>query len=216
MKPVQPIVVNGRGTHEEVCESVVLAVLDSYERASKRDFETGRDQWWAEWLNEAFTKSVRVSKSATKFVNLFNLGCDIGGGRGASGESLAVAFPPCPEKYWERDITIARVAGFERPRTGQWYVDREQVTVCPNPRLTMTTGKTASQMAHAALAWRVQFGVPHAKFSFSDSQADFDDLNDENRLLSSDARRAFTTPIVDNGLTEIRPNSLTAIAGFLT
>ena len=132
--------------------------------------------------------------------------------------------------YWKdsavQTLNEMQVSGLDRPRIGFESMEhfqfapiassrRPKLYVAINPDLEMTTGKTASQVAHGLLAW----ATTHPNFRPLTDNGGF--TGDawgvtDNRLAFerlSDATDAIT--IVDDGLTEIDPDSTTVIAGFL-
>jgi len=194
MTLVQPILVTSEGSHEDIVMAVVLASIGALEEIS--------DPNWAAWAAGQFTKSVRRVKREADMVRAmdeaeFHLA--------RVRTAKAVAFAPMVE--FPKTIARARVKGLDATRSGSWWTFPGAPTVALNPDVKMSTGKTAAQAAHAAMAWRLKNPTVNSDigltFSITDDRKTFNRLNQ-----CEDAIR-----INDAGLTELTPGTLTAIVG---
>jgi hypothetical protein len=213
-KLVQGIVISRGGTHEEVVTAVAGASVFAW-------LNTQTDPVWDQFFDGHFTKLVfrgtqtqfdamkRYSASSYEF-----------------GTVKALGLKP----YWKdsavQTLNEMQVSGLERPRLGFGALEhfkfesigssrRRKVYVAINPDLVMSTGKTASQVAHGLLGWAVAnpdfkplHGVTGDSWSVTDNRLAFE-------RLSQAADAGYALRIVDDGLTEIDPDSTTVIAGYL-
>jgi peptidyl-tRNA hydrolase len=125
------------------------------------------------------------------------------------GEAVA-ALPP--RRRSERGPLLERLQAMTtalEPPPERGEADPRRVTYLVNPRLEMSSGKTLAQIAHAAVmaagtgaldAW-VEAGCPAQVLA--PAQPDFD------RLCASDELAAR---VVDAGLTEVAPGTVTTLA----
>ena len=126
------------------------------------------------------------------------------------GESVA-ALPP--RRRSERGALLERMQAMTsalEPLPDTVEPDPARVTYLVNPRLEMSSGKTLAQIAHAAVMaadtealedW-VAAGCP-AQVAAPAGQRDFDALCGSDRLAAK---------VVDGGLTEVAPGTVTVLA----
>jgi peptidyl-tRNA hydrolase len=126
------------------------------------------------------------------------------------GESVA-ALPP--RRRSERGPLLERMQAMTSalaPLPDTVEPDPARVTYLVNPRLEMSSGKTLAQIAHAAVMaadtealedW-VAAGCP-AQVAAPAAQRDFDALCGSDRLAAK---------VVDGGLTEVAPGTVTVLA----
>jgi len=126
------------------------------------------------------------------------------------GESVA-ALPP--RRRSERGPLLERMQAMTSalaPLPDTVEPDPARVTYLVNPRLEMSSGKTLAQIAHAAVMaadtgaledW-VAAGCP-ARVAAPAAQRDFDALCGSDRLAAK---------VVDGGLTEVAPGTVTVLA----
>lgn len=194
----QVILVSRSGSHEDVVAAVVKASLAAYTTPSFG--ERRRQDAWERWLSTRFTKSVRTVKSDSHLDRALQWAQDEGAdaAEAAVGDARAVALSPEEVASLPKFIRSARVSGLERERT------------TPAPASTMgqrllvldslTTGKAAAQAAHAAWMLSLHGGLtaetgPAIEF-----------------VPASVLEAASGLSVVDAGLTEIAPGTLTAKA----
>ncbi|MCL2091978.1 MAG: hypothetical protein FWH11_12415 [Micrococcales bacterium] len=200
---VQPIVVDKAGTH--------LATIRAAAVASVLCWYAGRlDEVWAVWLSGPFTKTVRRAKTAQVLALAQMPGSVTVGRPGDPG--FAVALPPVRYTDLPREIVRLQVSGTDLPRDPALAGDDD----CPVALLLrddLTTGKAAAQAAHALMAW----ALPKADGMGGEVDALVEHAGPpvslvDPELLEKAARRPGTVAIRDNGLTEVEPDTLTAVA----
>ncbi|GEL48587.1 hypothetical protein CHO01_37030 [Cellulomonas hominis] len=197
---VMPILVDKTGTHELTVEAAARACVLAWARRTA-DQQAAFDAW----LSGPFTKSVRRASAA----HLDRAVAELGGHEVRWGGSRGVALAPMRMVDLPKLVAKAQVAStdLERTRPAPAPVAGVSVTVLE----TLTTGKAAAQAAHALLGWALE----------ADGSA-------VERVLgvSTGLHLAFTGPghlrllaarpgavaIRDNGLTEVTPGTLTAVA----
>jgi hypothetical protein len=198
MTYVQQIIVSATGTHEDVVTAVALASAESY--LMYRDDEVVRPAW-DEWLSGRFTKTVRESRRSSDTDRALKEERSV-----AARVGSAVAVALCPSNEMPQWVKRLRVTGLNRPR-GRWFFTPKIIpatpTVAINPQISMTTGKTAAQAAHATMKWLIERGP--ADFTFSDDVHHFWVLQRSKQALK----------IEDAGLTEVNPGTTTVAVGVL-
>lgn len=194
------------GTHFETIAAVATA---SAIAACQR---RGDPEDWQAWFGQSFTKTVRRAKRPSQIgpleadplvVERF----EVGGAR---------AFAYAPMDYCEFPAHLRRlqVAGLDIDRSldsdqNYWrsghgpHSAQLDPTVVINESVSMSTGKSAAQVAHALVAWTQALPGP-ARIKWMTSPA----LN----LLVGDldsVPKEHSITIRDNGLTEINPGTAT-------
>lgn len=216
-KLIQGIVVSRGGNHEEVVTAVAGASV--YAWLNSKD-----DPIWDQFFDGHFTKLVfrgtQAQFDAMKRHSVSSFGF---------GTVKALGMKP----YWKdsaiQTLNEMQVSGLDRPRLGfeayQHYqfapiasARRQKVYVAINPDLPMTTGKTASQVAHGLLGWAVAHPGFRPLVDNGTISGDYWGITDDRlafERLSEAADAGDAVRIVDDGLTEIDPDSTTVIAGVL-
>lgn len=223
---VQPIIVAKQGTHEQTVELGARASAAIWLSSDLRDVDRVA---FTEWLSGPFTKTVRrasyaemvkvlawARESGTPYVDLAEDDPSAGG-------SAAIALPPMLYADLSKPIARLRVAGTDLPRAiGPWRIrvgcdDVSPVTVLFDQ--TLTTGKATAQAAHATWMWMLD-RIDSTSGRYVDNPlASWSAQNFGIRLMPTTAShlddaagRPETYPVRDAGLTEIAPDSLTALA----
>lgn len=196
MNLVQPILVDSAGTHEDTIFCVAYA---SYQAFNYNPFH----ETWNLWLKGKFTKSVRRASADTieKIIRYPTRHYH----RVTCNTSQAAAFNPMTE--FPKDIARCQVSGTDFPRMGfKDPLDKGHLIIAINPTVEMTTGKTAAQAAHALFGYYLKNpNVKNDPFVFTEDREVFEILK----------KKEESVLIHDAGLTEVEPNTLTCIAGFL-
>lgn len=198
MELIQPILVEPSGSHEDIVTAVMLASIGALEEVPSVN--------WKPWLEGSFTKSVRRSKKESRVIQAMN---EIKGFHVARvRKATAVAFAPMDK--FPRVISRMRVDKLNAERTGDWFQFSGAPTIAINPTLKMSTGKTAAQVAHGAMVWRLSHNTSghdlDLRYTITDDPGAFQTL----QMREGDG----TVEIRDLGLTEVKPNSLTVIVGL--
>lgn len=145
---VQTIVVRP-STHFDTITAVAFASGLALARADLR-----ADPWQS-WLAGSFTKSVRRVKRAVDYERITLL--ELPSTEIAIGDAVALSFEPWEHDSSPREISRLQVSGLDLIRetsSGSQY-SRPGATRALTPRVevnadvTMSTGKTAAQVAHA-------------------------------------------------------------------
>lgn len=206
---VQPIVVLP-GDHFETITAVAIASGLSLVQANRSTDP------WASWLSGSFTKSVRRVKTLGQYQRRIVEDPDRGSGvEHRIGEAIALALEPQLYEDMPRSVRSLQVSGLDLPgREGSFFDLQEPLlastltaTIQINQRVTMTTGKTAAQVAHALCAWLLTLSDtertawanhPGVLLSYQDFDSELDAEDGDVEI-----------EIRDNGLTEVAPGTTT-------
>jgi peptidyl-tRNA hydrolase len=192
---VQPIVVLDQGNHEDVVLAAARASVQAWASAE-------HDESWERWLAGRFTKTVRnlnpnKAQRVTEVSDLAQSAVNV-------GEAVAFGFAPCRYADMAPAVRRCQVQGLDRPRSG-WSAPTGALIphMLINPNVTMSTGKTAAQAAHALLSYALRLDAKacgawlKAGLPVDVSEpADFDQI-------------AAPTVIRDAGFTEVDPGTTT-------
>jgi hypothetical protein len=164
---------------------------------------------WSAWLSGSFTKSVRRVKRPIELERIRALG--LTSTEIAVGDAVALSFVPAHHEHSPPAISRLQVSGLDLARESDRFQRPGAVTphIEINADVSMSTGKTAAQVAHALGAWLLAQplstrwawagapGLNIGEVGFADYAAQGPD-------------DASIITIVDNGLTEIAPGTATA------
>lgn len=200
MTLVQPIVVKPAG-HEE---TVLAAAIASAVMLSRASLSLPKNPWGL-WLENNFTKSVRRTKTDSKFSAAMKL--DARYEYQLVGEARALAFEPTEQ--FDPVIAKLQVTGLECPRAmapGEKFIKKGAYVprIIVTDAMHMSTGKMAAQAAHGLGLWAM----------FEDR-----DIVDEWRRWPGASLEVGPLPeteeddfvVVDSGLTEIPPGTPTVV-----
>lgn len=212
---VQPIVVARSGTHLDTIRATAQASVAVF--AVPHDHSDFGRAYYEEWLAGPFTKTVRRASAGQ--VDSLIAWADaetVPYAVSRVDDSVAVAFPPMSYAEMPRRIAKLRVDGTDFPRA----------TASPTPGApvlahvdeSLTTGKAAAAAAHAAWAWM----LPREHSADSDVVASMTNweaaghpvavILEPASTLAQTAALPGAVPIIDSGLTEVAPSTLTAVA----
>ena len=201
---VQPIVVAKIGTHlDTITAAAMSSVMSQIRNQEKQNI-------WREWLGGVFTKSVRRA-GVNDFDKIISW-CednDVIPAEFSIGESRALALPPMTYNNYPRIVRKLQVSGTDFPRT-DYDVNKDLVGTDLTIYLdeSLTTGKAAAQAAHAmwigTLRLRLIRAETTAQYSVKTKLVKASDLPDL-------AKESNARCVVDSGLTEVAPNTLTAV-----
>lgn len=202
---VQPVVVDRAGTHLATIRSAALASVLCW-RAQSALAE------WDSWLAGPFTKSVRRAKPTQVEALAALPGALVV--RSPEGAGTAVGFPPVRYDELPREISRLQVSGTDLPREEHGdehdLVHDERSPLTLAVRDDLTTGKAAAQAAHALFAWAL---TADADVLAAWEEAPLVPVRlVQPALLERLAVSAGAVPIRDSGLTEVEPDTLTAVA----
>lgn len=200
---VQPIVVDKTGTHIETVTAAAIA--SSLAFLEGVDHDSGP---WAAWLSGRFTKTVRRA-NPTLFDTLVQRH---GGSRVAIGASRSVAMPPVRYADIPADLARLRVSGTDLPRREDRCTDRGLPTVRVFVDQALTTGKASAQAAHALMGWLLVASRARRRTWARSAMATEVVLVPADELRLIELVNAGCVAIRDAGLTEVAPDTLTAVA----
>lgn len=141
---VMPLILRKSGSHQEAITAVAVAALDGYLSASPED------ALWDRWLNDG-DGGKTVRRASDKDFNKLAQRPDVLSCREV-GDAKALSFTPVAYTEMAGVIRRLQVGGTEFERGAQEPVPGEP-TIVLNASLSMSTGKSAAQAAHALLAW---------------------------------------------------------------
>lgn len=203
--PVQAIAVTP-GTHLETIAAVAIASAVS--ASTPHPEHVGE---WAAWFDGAFTKTVR---RATKPAQIAKLEADLlVQAEHQIGSAKAYAYAPMSYDVFPKHLRQLQVSGLDvdrdTDRTPEYFATESvpQATHAPlvliSRDISMSTGKTAAQVAHALAAW-TQF-LPEEELerwsqhpALSLQYGGLDEITADSSIT-----------IQDNGLTEVAPGTAT-------
>ena len=217
MNLVQTIVVKP-STHFDTIAAAALASGVSLAHADLTN------ENWATWLSGSFTKSVRRVKRPVELERIRLLGFPRA--EVTVNDAVALAFVPAPYASSPREISRLQVSGLDLAHAAAISAGRfrKPGTFTPhieiNADVSMSTGKTAAQVAHALgawllaqpvsvrLAWASNPGLVIDQVSFADGAQSGTAAGTAQSAAQSAADDSIIT-IVDHGLTEIAPGTAT-------
>ena len=199
---VQPIIVDKNGSHRNTLAAAAAASYASW--GLNRE-----NPAWTEWLSDRFTKTVRRA-SVKDFAKVLTW-CEETGIRPATIElqdgSRALALPPMTYENFPNCVSRLQVSGTDFVRLDE--VDDSSADVLLYVDELLTTGKAAAQVAHAL--WIANLGgmssdnIKMAGLSLAVCVVSYAELNQI-------ALRNDSFVVIDAGLTEVNPDTLTACA----
>lgn len=210
---VQPIVLlvdkHDPAPEADGISAAAIASVSAY--ASDLLSSCGDTTSWKTWLDGRFTKSVRRAdvKAYSKVVSELHGEAT----EAVVGRARALAFRPAPYEQYPKVLSRLQVSGTHLPQVSG--TRRASDGTAPNPiivlnaDLEMTTGKAAAQASHALFAWFLTLDE-------GTQRAWADKLTGNVLFLDAEDFRDFAVKavpgsiIVDAGLTEIAPSSMTA------
>lgn len=206
--------------HIDVCEAVGRAVVTllADERSASGDWADAVAYWRAGWIRKVVRRADGKRWDDVQEVP----GVTVARGRDSAGADVGIevrAFVPGPLTPLPKAVKKLQVGGTEFPHLHDSENTDAVVTVHINPHLTMTTGKAAAQVGHAAqlayesmtqtqrAAWRatgftVRAIVPSADEWDAATGGQPDD-SPENNTGEAAAPSAERVSVVDAGLTEL-------------
>lgn len=149
---VQPIAVVP-GTHEDTVRAVALASALALGAGISAQDETVRAPWSA-WLSERFTKSVRRMRRPAEIRRVDELRAELDHETVVIGSAAATAFTPMAYADFPPALSKLQVSGLDQERTGDGDDPGPSVPrVVLTDAVSMSTGKSAAQAAHALGLW---------------------------------------------------------------
>lgn len=146
MHAVQPIAVKP-STHFETISAVAIASNLMFAEADKSA------EPWKGWLGGAYTKSVRSIRRPAEALHLQAME----GPRTefAVGGATAYAFPLMDYAAFPKPLKKLQVTGLDVPRSENTFAvpGAVQPIAVIRSDITMSTGKTAAQVAHGLMLW---------------------------------------------------------------
>ena len=207
---VQPIIVAKYGTHEETVRLGALASAQVGLLPNHRPQDVAALE---SWLSGAFTKTVRrASYEQMMKVLAWCKEENIAYADAAEHDSAAIALPPMQYSDLPKVISRLQVSGTDLPREGADYGGPNGGLVQVDVLENLTTGKATAQAAHALWLWILQANDQDVSM-WKKSEANLLDIafSDPSRL-SHLSKANPDLSIRDNGLTEIKAGTLTAVA----
>ncbi|GAB2732975.1 aminoacyl-tRNA hydrolase [Nocardioides pakistanensis] len=215
---VQPIVVAKEGTHENTVLAGAQASVGLYLSPNHTAADDRFAHAFHAWLSGPFTKTVRRAsyKDLAKVVDW----CEehrVPYEGVEYGDSAAFALPPMRYVDLPKPVARLQVSGTDLPRRPgvAHRADDEDSWVTLHVDETLTTGKATAQDAHAMWAWVLDW-TRHAGPWEIEKFFDVGWPTDLNLTTAASLARIadepYTFPIRDNGLTEVDPGTLTAVA----
>jgi hypothetical protein len=197
---VQPILIRKGGTH---LESIALAA-----GASMVAGASGKDvAVWNEWLSGPFTKTVRRA-SDKEFAKVIYW-ADANGFHYKDVEAFgnrALALSPMTYESFPKCLAKLQVSGTDFERLGDTTITGTDATIYLDESLT--TGKAAAQAAHAM--W-IASGMVGDIAASEDRGVSVGITLYPYKYLHWLSGRDDAVAIRDNGLTEVAPNTMTAL-----
>jgi len=201
---VQAILIpKGDHIHEDVVVAVATASVKAL--VFTRQFPI-----WDEWLAGPFTKTVRRAT-----ITQFDDATEYAVAAAQEGDTQVIATAPMRYEDFPKCIAKAQVQGTDYPHRGSYLwppiLSDDEPLVAINPRVEMTTGKTAAQVAHGLMAailrrdpewikgW-VERQCPWGCF-VAPTVSEFDSWATNSPVHINDA-----------GYTEVEPGTLTVVA----
>ncbi|SEN98520.1 peptidyl-tRNA hydrolase [Cryobacterium luteum] len=193
-------------------ETVAVTAIASGLLLARADVE---EDPWRTWLDSSYTKTVRRVKRPIDLERVRALG--LPNAEITLGDAVAIAFVPSDPAQNPREISRLQVSGLDLAgddtqllQAGLFRPRAATARIEINSDVTMSTGKTAAQAAHAVCSWLLtqddqtrldwarEPGISLSAVSFSRHPAEAGELE------------VPVTTIVDNGLTEIPAGTATA------
>ena len=202
---VQPIVVTKNSSHWATVEAAArasLGVAFASEEAAQRALK--------KWLSGPFTKTVRRATPAQlESLREWAAGEGIASASVGVRDSQALALQPLAYDAFPKQLRKLQVSGTDFPREegGPGAATGGGLTLALLGELT--TGKAAAQAAHAYWKWFLM-ETPEKRLEVDWSSQPLELLSCSAGELAHWAQLGY--PIQDNGLTEVDPQTLTAVA----
>ena len=202
MSLVQTIVVQP-STH---FDTIAAAALASGLAMAHADLSTDP---WHSWLGGSFTKSVRRVKRPIELERIRALGLEHA--EVTVGDAVALAFVPARYEDSPREISKLQVSGLDLAHND---TDRFQRLGAVTPHIeinadvSMSTGKTSAQVAHALGAWLLAQPLSIRRAWASDPGLHIGEVGFAAYAAAGPDDASIIT-VVDHGLTEIAPGTAT-------
>lgn len=213
---VQPILVSKTGSHAATIRAAAQASIAVWSKPhGGSPFPSSN---YEAWLAGPFTKTVRRASEAqmSGLLQFWAKENHVPYAAFEVEDSVAVAFPPMRYVDMPKQIAKFQVHGTDFARTDT--VPSTGTPVIAYVDETLSTGKAAAAAAHAVWAWALARERSGNAADVDVMQAWHDaGFGVEVRLVPSGALAelagtAGAYPIFDAGLTEVDPNTLTAVA----
>lgn len=210
----QPILVAKGGTHTETIACAARASLAAYITPLLAGQDI--DPAWKQWLSGQFTKTVRRAPRS-HLDKALQWAADTGKqatGR-EFGDSAAVAATPMTYADYPKVFAKAQVAGTALP------CDSSTLKAPTGPTIhllgTLSTGKAAAQAAHGLWMWALPLieDDPAALAAWLEDGMPLG-LRQERPEALADLAEAHWVVVQDAGLTEVAPNTVTAVVSTPT
>lgn len=212
---VQPLIALKTGAHEETVRLGAIASVAAYHRPHQRPQDV---QAYEEWLSGPFTKSVR--RAALKDLLKVQEWAEEEGIAWTAADhekSTVVALPPMKYEDLPKVVSRLQVTGTDFHRYGPSEYSPEDV-VRSSPSFVelsvlenLTTGKATAQAAHALWKWMLEASEAEVKPWAAEGFPALVHFRDNRELQKLAATERYLS-IHDNGLTEVSPKTLTALA----
>jgi hypothetical protein len=163
---------------------------------------------WHSWLSGSFTKSVRRVKRPIELERIRALGLE--SAEATVGDAVALAFVPARYEDSPREISRLQVSGLDLAHDADRFQCLGAVTphIEINADVTMSTGKTSAQVAHALGAWLLAHPASTRIAWASDPGIHIGEVGFAEYAATGPDDASIIT-IVDHGLTEIAPGTAT-------
>lgn len=213
---IQPIIVDKAGSHQATIATVAAASVGVY--FTSHDESPFPESNYGYWLAGPFGKTVRrTNANGLDKIEAWCLENKVAYQRVSHGGSSALALPPMRYADMPKIVANTQVSGTDFERLPDPEDDTSAAAAHVRVNSELTTGKGAAAAAHAIWAWMmspdhsdetiaqwVRDGLPFAV----STAAPF--------ILSALEGCPGVATIRDAGLTEVEPNTLTAVAVDLT
>ncbi|MDY7541777.1 peptidyl-tRNA hydrolase [Cryobacterium sp. 5B3] len=203
MSLVQTIVIKP-STH---FDTIAAAALASGAALAHADLDC---EPWASWLSGSFTKSVRRVKRPVELERIRALG--LPRAEVTVGDAVGIAFAPARYEDSPREISRLQVSGLDiahndvvRFRMPGAFTPHIEI----NADVSMTTGKTAAQVAHALCAGLLAQSLNTRSAWASNPGLDISEVSFAAPVEQREHVGRQEILIRDNGLTEIAPGTAT-------
>lgn len=208
---IQPIAITIAG-HFDMCQAVALASAQSVAHiiTTSTNIDPLSYEIFKTWITGSMAKRVaRITKPAQlKKLREIAKTYETKASEASSGNAIAIALPPMPFAELPREMSTLQVSDTQgdrhiKPELLPSHILQPHIEI-PST-LGMSTGKTAAQAAHATTLFlqmlnpkELEYWLKHPSLYISD-------------LSKDDKQRKSILEVHDNGKTEIKPGSITAI-----